>query len=214
VTIAVTDAAGEPVEGARVVANSIDPQQLGGMCTWEYTDGFGEATVYLGDGLLYTFDAEHEVLGDSNVLTSGASLWVDDNYDEPILDGMSLPSAYERTLTNAGESPGGKRSVSLAFTVESTLQHRSNYITEGYELGHTYPTELEGGVIDVYVTTAAGFDALENGQPHDAWAVSLAQSTAALELSIPRGEDWYVVLDNSIWPLSDKQVAVTLNTSK
>ena len=100
------------------------------------------------------------------------------------------------------------------FTVASTLQHRSNYITEGYDLGHTYPTELEGGVVDAYVTNAAGLAALEAGQQVSAWAVSLAQPSATLELSIPKSEDWYVVLDNTNWPLSDKQVSVTLSTGK
>jgi hypothetical protein len=184
------------------------------VCTWEYTDADGLATVWLGDGLTYSFTAQHADLGSTTALASGASVFVDDNYDEPIEDGMSLPTAYERDPVVAGDSPGGKLPVALTFEVQSTRQHRSNYFTSGYELGHTYPFELEGGVIDVYVTDAAGLAALEAGETFNAWGASLNTSQAAVELSIPPGEDWYVVLDNTLWPASDKQVSVSLSTGK
>jgi hypothetical protein len=212
VTIAVTDAAGEPVEGVRVQAHTVESS--GGYCTWEYTDDMGEATLYLGDDLLYTFiaNAEHLDLGTATALASGTGLWIYEDSEEPVLDAMSLPLAYERTVTAVGDSPGGGIKVALGFEVTETRQYRSNMITEGYEIGDTYEVTLEGGALDVFVTNAAGYDAFENGQPFDAWAVTLGQSQAALELAIPPGEDWYVVLDNSLRPNGDKQVSVSLIT--
>jgi hypothetical protein len=212
VLIAVTDASGEPVEGVWVLANSHDSQNLGGICTWDYTDGEGIATLMLGDGITYSFEARHVDLGTTTGLTEGVTIWVDDDYEVPIEDAMSMPNAYERDPMVAGDSPGGDLPVSLAFAVESTLQHRENYITEPWNLGHTYPFELESGVIDVYVTNAAGLAALEAGEAFDAWGVSLGHSQATAELAIPPGQDWYVILDNTLWPASDKQVSVTLST--
>jgi hypothetical protein len=207
VAITVTDSTGAPVEGARVVALTANL-----MCTWEYTGGNGEANLLLGDDNSYTFSAEHDDLGVSTALASGSGLWAGESVEEPIVDSMTLPGAYQRDPVVAGDSPGGALPVSLGFEVQSTLQHRENYITEGWGLGHTYPVELEGGVIDVYVTNAAGLAALKAGEQVDAWGASLAQPQAAVELSIPLGEDWYVVLDNTLWPRSDKRVSISLST--
>jgi len=210
VEISVSDATGAPVEGARVIVSSVESGGL--MCTWGYSDAEGRASLLVGDDLLYTFAADHDDLGSATALESGTSLFADDLAEEPIEDAMVLPLAYDRDPVAAGDSPGGALPVSLSFEVVSTLQHRENYITEPWNLGHTYPFALDSGVIDVYVTNAAGIAALEAGGTFDAWGASLAQSQGAVELSVPPGEDWYVVLDNTLWPRSDKQVSLSLAT--
>jgi len=83
---------------------------------------------------------------------------------------------------------------------------------EGYDLGDTYPGTFEGGVIDVYLVDQAGRDAFLAGGAFDAYAVHLAAEEGSAEVTIPSGEDWYVVLDNGLWPVSTKFVSVQITS--
>ena len=67
-------------------------------------------------------------------------------------------------------------------------------------------------MIDVYLVDQAGHDAFLAGGAYDAHAVQLAAGEGSTELTIPSGEDWYVILDNALWPASTKFGSVQITS--
>jgi len=210
VTITVRDGSGNPVEGARVLARSNESGYT--PCTWSYTDDHGVASFRLGDDLVFGFTADHDVLGTFPDVGVEARVFTEQG-GPPITDELAYPTSYPRRLVDGGTPPAGDLRLSVVLQVLRTEQQRTNYITEGYDLGHTYPASFDGGVIDAFVVDAAGYDAFRAGSPFTAYAVSLAQEDDAVELTLESGRDWYLVLDNAWWPRSTKFVAVSATAS-
>ena len=98
--------------------------------------------------------------------------------------------------------------------VTHTTQHRINEITEDYEMGITHEIELEGGALDVYLLDEAAFAAFEAGEPFAAFSPAAGISDAALDLKVPAQGSRYVVLDNRMWPVSEKTVSVRLELER
>jgi hypothetical protein len=208
VTITVRDASGDPVEGARVIARSAESGYH--PCTWSYTDHQGAAVFMLGDDLAFGFTSDHPLFGTQPPGGVDPTLWTYED-EAPTEDSVAFGDSYARSLTDAG-APAGDHPLTLDFTVLSTEQRRVNVITEGFDLGDTYPGTFEGGVIDVYLVDQAGYDAFAAGGAFDAYSVHLASEEGSMELTIPAGEDWYVILDNALWPVSTKFVSVQITS--
>jgi len=205
VGITVEDAAGDPVEGARVIARTSESGWW--PCAWDYTDAAGVASFRLGDDLFYGFTSWHGVLGDwPAVGTEPGVSTVDAAVEETVTWGSVMP----RTVTDMGD-PSGDVSVNVQWSVVSTTEQRVNVITEGYELGDTYPVEREGGVVDVFLVDEAGLAAWEAGEEtFPGWAVTLGGVEGEMEVSVPAGETWWLVIDNRWWPSSERVVSLSV----
>jgi hypothetical protein len=203
VDLAVTDANGEPVEGARVIVEELT--ESGGLpCTWGYTDAAGTAAFLLGNDLGYRFRVSHDLLG-----TPAASPVVGTDEPGPIPAEAQLDAAFPRGFENAGAAAGDV-ALALELTVVGATQHRINQITEGYEMGLTHEIEIEGGQLDLFLLDEDGFAAFAAGEPFAAFSPVTGATDAALDLAVPAEGYRYVVLDNRMWPVSDKTVAVRL----
>jgi hypothetical protein len=206
VDVAVRDALGEPVEGARVIVTTVES---GGLpCTWGYTGVDGTATFTLGNDLGYWVEVSHELLG-----APGDPPMVGTDQPGPIPVEVALDLPYPRAFESAGDAVGDV-GLALDLTVIRTTQHRINEITEDYELGLTHEIELEGGLIDVYLLDEDGFAAFAAGEPFAALSPVTGTSEAALDLSVSAQAPRYVVLDNRMWPVSDKTVSVRLELAQ
>jgi hypothetical protein len=210
VSITVLDSAGATVEGARVIARSSESGYH--PCTWGYTDHHGVVSFMLGDDLQYGFTTDHPVLGMAPTSGVGPVLRTYEGAD-PVDDFASFSTAQTRSVTDAGPPPAGDISLTLEFQVARTLQHRVNVISEPYDLGHTYPASFDGGVIDVFIVDQAGYEAFYAGSAVSAHSVQLAAEEGTLDLTLPSGQDWYIVLDNALWPVSTKFVSVSATSA-
>jgi hypothetical protein len=209
VTVTVRDASGAPVEGARVIARTAESSYH--PCTWSYTGHDGAATFMLGDDLQYGFTTDHPLLGE--IPPAGVDPVVRTvEGGDPLAEAAAFGTSYPRTLTDAGSPPTGDLSLALTFEVTDTIQHRVNVITEGYDLGHTYPAELEGGLVDVFIVDQAGHDAFWASEVFDAYSVFVASQDGTVDVTLPADRDWYVVLDNAWWPTSTKFVSLSVTT--
>ncbi len=191
VDVTVSDADGAPVEGARVVAHSAEASFA--LCAWDYTDHNGAVRLELGDDLDYGFSVQHPELG--SLPTGGIRSSVRTDHDD-----LSHTFTYSEPLPEYAEDldeiPEGEISLVVTFVVTETEQRGINPLTTGWELGHTYPIEREGGVVDVYLIDEAELGALREGNPVSANVLARSASDGELELAVPEGEDWYVVFDN------------------
>jgi hypothetical protein len=202
VDVVVSDSLGEPVEGARVIVTTMES---GGLpCTWGYTDVSGTVEFILGNDLGYTIEISHELLG----VPSGAVL-VGTDQSGPIPVEVAFDVPYPRSFADAG-APDGEVGLALTLAVTRTTQHRINEITEDYEMGLTHEVELGGGAIDVYLLDEDAFAAFEAGEPFQAFS-PVTGNAQALDLRVPATVARYVVLDNRMWPVSDKTVSVHLD---
>jgi len=211
VALTVVDGAGTPVEGARVIARSNESGYL--PCTWSYTGADGVASFVLGDDLVYGFTIDHPVFGDLPATGVTARLNTVEGGD-PLAQTVNYDAAYPRLLFDHGAPPAGDRAVSLSFRVLRTDQERVNVITEDYDLGFTYSHELEGGLLDVFLVDDAEVRSMATGSHFVAYATQLAVQEGSVELSLPSDRDWYLVLDDSMWPNGTKLVSVSAMASR
>ncbi len=212
VTVQVTDGWGLPVAGARVTAHSTESGYL--PCTWSPTDQDGRASLQLGDDLGYGFSASHALLGAAPSNGQVTTTLTTTSAAPEMFDALIYETVIPRTLIDVGPPPPGDLEVLLSFRVEQTEQQVKNLITEGFELGQTYPQTLTGGLLDVYVVDDLGLAGFEALAPFNAHPIALAANEGAVEWTLAADGAWTVVLDNSWWPAGVKEVAVELTVRR
>ncbi len=204
VHVDVEDADGAPVEGVRVIATTAESGY------WEATFGYtgldGRATLQLGDDLGYGFELDHPDLGD---LGGESTAVVAAGGDTEFFEDYQFDEVCDRGLNDAGAPPGGDRTLEVELVLDRTVQRRTNYLTEGYELGHTFPAALDGGVVDLFLIRGGDLEAYLDGDVVDAHAVALATNGEELEIPLDDG-GWALVLDNRCWPISDRDVELAV----
>jgi len=196
----VADGDGDPVEGVRVIATTAESGYL--EATFGYTGLDGRATLRMGDDLGYGFELDHPTLG---TLGGESTAVVAAGGDDEFFEDYAFDDACDRNIEDAGAPPEGERTLRVELSLLGTIQRQTNYLTEGYELGHTFPAALDGGSIDVFLIRSEDLDAFEDGDGVEAYSVGLASNGAELELPLDDGE-WVLVLDNGCWPTSDRDV--------
>ena len=202
VDVAVRDALGEPVEGARVIVDEMT--ESGGLpCTWGYTDASGTAAFLLGNALHYHLQVSHDLLG---AASGGVTVGADEIGPIPVE--VALEAPYPRSFEDVG-APDGEIALDVTLSVTRTAQRRINEITEDYEMGFTHEIELDGGTIDLFLLDEDAFAAFAAGEPFQAFS-PVTGGAQALDLRVPAGGLRYLVLDNRMWPVSAKTVAVRL----
>ena len=209
VDVTVSDADGEPVEGARVVAHSAESSFA--LCAWAYTGHDGTVRLELGDDLDYGFSVQHPQLGD---LPSGgvrASVRTD---QEDLSHSFTYSDSLPAMVEDFGEPPSGALSLALSFSVTATEQRGTNPLTTGWEIGHTYPIPQEGGVVDVYLLDAAELEALQAGEPVTAHVLARSATTGDLTISLPAGESWYLVFDNRRCPTCHRDIELAVELTE
>ncbi len=195
VEVTVTDAAGVPVEGARVQALTHESGYW--MCTWAPSDAAGVASMEIGDDQFVAFVAEHPLLGDA-----GNERWSlrTDTCEAPCRDAVAFDDPLPRRALDAGTPPGGTLRLTATWTVTESEIRVANPVLEGYELGQTYGVDEAGGAVDVFLVDSANRDAWAGGQPFGAWAVTTASGSGSLDLELLDGEAWTLVFSNETTP--------------
>ena len=204
VHVDVQDGDGDPVEGVRVIATTAESGY------WEATFGYtgldGRATLQMGDDLGYGFELDHPTLG---TLGGETTAVVAAGGEDEFFEDYAFDDTCDRRLDDAGAPPAGDRTLVVDMDIDRTVQRRTNYLTEGYELGHTFAAHIDGGTVDLFLIRGEDLDAFEDGDRVDAYSVGLAANGASLELALDEGE-WVLVLDNGCWPISDRDVMLSV----
>jgi hypothetical protein len=204
IQVTVTDAAGAPVEGTRVQVLTRESGDL--MCTWASTNRDGVASVQVGDGQFVTFLADNPLLG--TVLDD----WVrTDVCKQPCQAALAFSETIPRRAADAGVPPSGNIHLLLDFTVTGSETRVSDPVTEGYELGETYGVPADGGVVDVFLVDSANVAAWENGEPFGAWSVTTSAASGSLDLALPAGDTWTLVVSDEPWPTVRRTVDVDVH---
>ncbi len=213
VSVQVTDGWGLPVAGARVTAHTAESGYL--PCFWSPTDQDGWASLPLGDDLGYGFSASHPLLGaapaNGQVITT---LTTTTSAEPEMFDALIYETVIPRTLIDVGPPSPGDLEVLLSYRVEQTEQRVNNLVTEGFEIGQTYPHLLPGGLLDVYIVDDVGLAGFAGRLPFNAHPVALAAPVGAVEWTLAADGAWTVVLDNSWWPAGIKDVVVELTVRR
>jgi hypothetical protein len=202
VNLDVTDSLGEPVEGVRIMALSGDASFA--PCMYDYTDSSGMVSFLLGDDINYTFEADHPILGD----IQRAHAFADTHAPGPLAASLAFESALPRTLTNTGNPDPGDMLLQVSFTVTRTEQHRFNYLTEPYNLDHSYRIPLDGGVVDLILVDEQSYQALQIGDRFGGTGLFIGQREGTRELRLSSGQNWYLVIDNRMWPNATRWVDI------
>jgi hypothetical protein len=204
VHVDVEDADGAPVEGVRIIATTAESGY------WEATFGYtgldGRATLRLGDDLGYGFELDHPELGD---LGGESTAVVAAGGDTEFFEDYRFDGICDRGIEDAGAPPGGDRFLDVDLVLDRTVQRRTNYLTEGYELGQSFPAALDGGVVDLFLIRGEELEAYLDGDDVEAFAVALATDGESLEIPLDDG-DWALVLDNRCWPISNRDIELSV----
>jgi len=212
VYVDVTDGWGLPVAGARVTAHSAESGFH--PCFWAPTDQNGRASLPLGDDLGYGFSASHGLLGETPPNGPVASTLWTTGITEENFDVLHYETTIPRTLIDVGWPPPGELEVALTFRVTQTEQRVRNVITEGFELGQTYPETLVGGLLDVYLVDDLALGAMAGQAPYNVHPVALAAPEGEVQWTLATDGAWTVVLDNRWWPAGAKRVEVELTVRR
>ncbi|MBW2458873.1 MAG: transglutaminase domain-containing protein [Deltaproteobacteria bacterium] len=212
VYVDVTDGWGLPVAGARVIAHSSESDYH--PCAWAPTNQDGRASLVLGDDLGYGFSATHSLLGEAPANGQITATLYTTGITEEKFDTLVYETTLPRTLVDVGWPPPGELEIELTFRVTQTEQRVRNLITEGFELGQTYPQTLTGGLLDVYLVDDLGLEAAAAQAPFNAHPVALAAPEGQVQWTAATDGAWTLVLDNSWWPAGAKLVELDLTVRR
>ncbi|MBN1336663.1 MAG: transglutaminase domain-containing protein [Deltaproteobacteria bacterium] len=195
VEIHVTDAAGAPMEGARVQALTYESGYW--MCTWAPTDAAGVASMSIGDDQFIAFAADHAFM---EAIEEDRWSLRTDLCTPPCQGSLAFEDILPRRALDRGSPPEGPLRLTASWIVTESEVRVANPVTEGYELGQTYGVRQEGGAVDVFLLDAAGQEHWAAGEPFDAWALTPATGVGSLEVRLPDDEPWTLVFSNEPFP--------------
>jgi hypothetical protein len=162
----------------------------------------------LGDDLRYGFTIDQPLLGELPKFGDPSTRVVTTGDEAGYFDSQSFDESFPRRVFDLGPAPEGDIDVTIAIAVERTELRQRNVVTEPFELGQTYPVNVDSGLVDVYLVDEAGQGAMVAEESYGAHALHLGAAGATVELTLPSDRAWYLVVDNRWWPDSVKDVAI------
>ncbi len=217
----VVDAAGAPVDGARVIVIShyyYDPTGWY-VGTWGVTGPDGTVDITVGEGNDYAVRVDSPM--GTIPPTGGMDRWVSDWEAEAGL-------VFDRTFAydGSGGNPVGRvptldvterpldppdgEVLHLGVDVQAgrELSYGVNYLRE-----HSWREPIGPATVDVMVLTAEEYDLLASGEPFTAGVLERDVSATSLEVALdPGGSDLFVVVANTGRVVNASEVSVELAT--
>ncbi len=194
-SVSVADAAGFPVDGARI---TVDAEGVPGnflMAGWTGSDG--KCGFLLGDGVPYFTASVKSAAGDIAAVTVITNSVAGKRYDWPVRVAGTLPkvNAYQVDLPVEPEKDAAYR---IEFSLDAgreIVYGRHEYSLYGYSFPCTFSDERSGGSVDFYICNRENFSACTSGAGFKAVVLKAYTAAADSFVTIPAGDGrWYAVV--------------------
>jgi hypothetical protein len=207
----VIDAAGQPVDGARILLASQadgdpDPSHLylGG---WAYTDSHGQATFTLGASHNYYVRVD-SVMGLDPTNPSQVYSVVTDAQagTQYTWTSRNLMNAIPNFQASAGTLPGNPLEdykLEITYTIPKEILY-GTLISGDFR-------EPVTGMIDAFICDGANFMSFLGGSPFSAFDINLSSVSGNSSFVIPTNENWYAVFTNLRNVVNTEVVNITAN---
>lgn len=195
----VTDAIGNPVDGAEVRLYAKSPTSTRFLSDfYALTDNNGRCTFVVGDRLDYAARVASAIGVEPNVPNQRIELVTAAVADEPYTHSVVLGGLMPMLDATSAEAPANEDSpyrLVISFAVPQQVL-MGNVFRDDVAPYTEHLERIEGGRIDFFVADAAEYERFAAGATFEAFHVNPRAAEAQMIVPVPSNADWHCVFSN------------------
>jgi hypothetical protein len=195
----VTDAIGNPVDGAEVRLYAKSPTSTRFLSDfYALTDNDGRCTFVVGDRLDYAARVASAIGVEPNVPNQRIELVTKAVADESYTHSVALEGLMPMLDATSAEAPANEDSpyrLVISFAVPQQVL-MGNVFRDDVAPYTEHLERIEGGRIDFFVADAAEYERFAAGATFDAFHVNPRATEAQMIVPVPSNGDWHCVFSN------------------